>query len=132
MHSELTAIKRAAQAYKINVEVTCLVVQKRHHIRLFPMKDEDSDDRNKNVKAGTIVDTGITHPNHIDFYLVSHASIQVNLVYINVFIYVYLYFDIRKESNKYVHHQVKNKSFNINSFTIKIGYSKTYQIQMHM
>ncbi|XP_020290691.1 protein argonaute-4-like isoform X3 [Pseudomyrmex gracilis] len=76
MHSELTAIKRAAQAHKIKVEVTCLVVQKRHHIRLFPTRDEDSEDKNKNVKAGTIVDTGITHPNHIDFYLVSHASIQ--------------------------------------------------------
>lgn len=60
------------------IEVTCIVVQKRHHVRLFPMKEADTDDRrNYNVKVGTIVDTTITHPDHIDFYLVSHASIQV-------------------------------------------------------
>ena len=57
--------------------ITFLVVQKRHHIRLFPIKKCDSDDRNFNVKPGTIVDTVITHPTDIDFYLVSHASIQV-------------------------------------------------------
>ncbi|KAK2585444.1 hypothetical protein KPH14_010107 [Odynerus spinipes] len=56
--------------------ITFLVVQKRHHIRLFPTSQQNSDDRNFNVQAGTIVDTHITHPSHIDFYLVSHASIQ--------------------------------------------------------
>ncbi|XP_029665997.1 protein argonaute-4 isoform X2 [Formica exsecta] len=77
MHFEISAIKRACTRWKAgNIQITCLVVQKRHHVRLFPTHDAESDDRNKNVKAGTIVDTEITHPNHIDFYLVSHASIQ--------------------------------------------------------
>ncbi|XP_072745126.1 protein argonaute-3 [Anoplolepis gracilipes] len=74
---EIKAIRRACTSVKAsNIQITCLVVQKRHHIRLFPTSEADSDDKNKNVKAGTIVDTEITHPNHIDFYLVSHASIQ--------------------------------------------------------
>nr|XP_031848271.1 protein argonaute-3 [Nomia melanderi] len=79
MHREISAIKRAISklgngTYKI--PITFLVVQKRHHIRLFPTNKANSDDRNFNVQAGTIVDTDITHPRHIDFYLVSHASIQ--------------------------------------------------------
>lgn len=57
-------------------KITFLVVQKRHHIRFFPTSRSESDDRNINVRAGTIVDTHITHPTDIDFYLVSHASIQ--------------------------------------------------------
>ncbi|XP_025270021.1 protein argonaute-2 isoform X2 [Camponotus floridanus] len=77
MHFEINAIKRACTRSKAgNIQITCLVVQKRHHVRLFPTSDRETDDRNKNVRAGTIVDTEITHPNHIDFYLVSHASIQ--------------------------------------------------------
>ncbi|XP_070151437.1 protein argonaute-2-like isoform X3 [Polyergus mexicanus] len=83
MHFEINAIKRACARWKAgNIQITCLVVQKRHHVRLFPTRDADSDDRNRNVKAGTIVDTEITHPNHIDFYLVSHASIQVRLFWV--------------------------------------------------
>ncbi|XP_023316533.1 protein argonaute-2 isoform X2 [Trichogramma pretiosum] len=59
-------------------KLTFIVVQKRHHTRFFPSKPEESDDasRNCNVRAGTVVDTMITHPSHVDFYLLSHASIQ--------------------------------------------------------
>ncbi|XP_043510575.1 protein argonaute-2 [Frieseomelitta varia] len=77
---ELFAIKEAiAQLENTKtcmVPITFLVVQKRHHIRLFPTDMRNSDDRNFNVQAGTIVDSEITHPTQIDFYLVSHASIQ--------------------------------------------------------
>ncbi|KAG5325951.1 AGO2 protein, partial [Acromyrmex heyeri] len=77
MFYEINAIKNAIKTFnKGNIEVTCMVVQKRHHVRLFPTNEQGTDDRNGNVKAGTIVDTSITHPDHIDFYLVSHASIQ--------------------------------------------------------
>jgi len=31
-----------------------------------------------NVPSGTIIDTQITHPTELDFYLCSHASIQVS------------------------------------------------------
>ncbi|XP_033207936.1 protein argonaute-2-like [Belonocnema kinseyi] len=78
MHHELTAIRNACRKVEPGYEppISFFVVQKRHHIRLFPADARNSDDRNGNVQAGTIVDTEITHPSHIDFYLVSHASIQ--------------------------------------------------------
>ena len=34
--------------------------------------------RSGNIPAGTTVDTDITHPYEFDFYLCSHAGIQVN------------------------------------------------------
>lgn len=81
LHFELSALRGAFESLGREYKplVTFLVVQKRHHIRFFPTDRRNSDDRNFNVQAGTIVDTHITHPSHIDFYLVSHASIQVNL-----------------------------------------------------
>jgi len=86
--------------------ITFLVVQKRHHARFFPIHDRDRVGSTKewiffvytcgryvmelsntllllfkvgksgNVPAGTIVDTGITHPTDYDFYLCSHFGIQ--------------------------------------------------------
>lgn len=41
------------------------------------MDQRDADRKTGNVPAGTIVDRDIVHPNEFDFYLVSHASIQV-------------------------------------------------------
>lgn len=82
MHYELEAIKRAInhlnKSEDRDIAITFFVVQKRHHIRLFPTDKRNSDDRNFNVQAGTVVDTEITHPIYGDFYLVSHASIQVS------------------------------------------------------
>jgi eukaryotic translation initiation factor 2C len=57
--------------------VTFLVVQKRHHTRFFPTRKEDEEGKNHNVPPGTVVDSKITHPIELDFFLVSHASIQV-------------------------------------------------------
>ncbi|KAJ8673622.1 hypothetical protein QAD02_004884 [Eretmocerus hayati] len=77
--NELRDIRQACQrCYIEKMPITFVVVQKRHHIRFFPTHKDDSDDPMKgfNVKAGTIVDTLITHPTDIVFYLVSHASIQ--------------------------------------------------------
>jgi len=56
--------------------ITFLVVQKRHHARFFPIHDRDRVGKSGNVPAGTIVDTGITHPTDYDFYLCSHFGIQ--------------------------------------------------------
>ncbi|RZC31785.1 Piwi, PAZ, and/or DUF1785 domain containing protein [Asbolus verrucosus] len=77
--AEITAIQQACrriQAEGYQPAITFLVVQKRHHTRLFPTSDHDTEDRNYNVPAGTCVDTLITNPTMQDFYLVSHASIQ--------------------------------------------------------
>lgn len=77
LNTEMTAIRAACTSLNESYKpaITFIVVQKRHHTRFFPRK-EDSDDRNCNVRAGTCVDTEITHPRAQDFYLVSHASIQ--------------------------------------------------------
>ncbi|ERL91353.1 hypothetical protein D910_08685 [Dendroctonus ponderosae] len=77
--AEIMAIRSACkkmQGQDYEPKITFLVVQKRHHTRLFPMNPRDSEDRNLNVPAGTCVDTEIAHPYMQDFYLVSHASIQ--------------------------------------------------------
>lgn len=81
LNKEISSIKQAFKEYarkrpEFNPLLTFVIVQKRHHVRIFPMRKEDSD-KNFNVKAGTVVDTEIINPNHIDFYLVSHASIKV-------------------------------------------------------
>lgn len=86
--------------------VTFIVVQKRHHTRLFPNnhRDKSSTDKSGNilpgnfllllfnvnlhlcpcsddipffVRVGTVVDSKICHPTEFDFYLCSHAGIQV-------------------------------------------------------
>jgi len=77
---ELIAIRRACLRLNINYKpsVTFLVVQKRHHTRMFPKFSNDMDGKFGNVPSGTIIDTQITHPTELDFYLCSHASIQVS------------------------------------------------------
>ncbi|XP_065344761.1 protein argonaute-2-like [Cloeon dipterum] len=76
LSSELVAMKKAfrtiGESYK--PKITLLVVQKRHHTRFFP--NQGDGDRNGNVPAGFVVDNTITHPTDMDFYLVSHQSIQ--------------------------------------------------------
>lgn len=75
---ELNAIRDACKSLQKDYQppITFLVVQKRHHTRFFPCNSRDSEDKNKNVPAGTCVDTEITNYRAQDFYLVSHASIQ--------------------------------------------------------
>jgi len=79
LNTELQAIRRACSGLQVDYKpkITFLVVQKRHHTRFFPVNPQDaSKDRNLNVPVGTCVDTEITHPTDLDFYLLSHASIQ--------------------------------------------------------
>ncbi|CAH0557927.1 unnamed protein product [Brassicogethes aeneus] len=77
---EIGAIRKACLSMGDKGEyqppITFVIVQKRHHTRLFPKNPRDSEDRNTNVPAGTCVDHTITNPMMQDFYLVSHASIQ--------------------------------------------------------
>lgn len=80
LECELIAIRRACLRLNINYKpaITFLVVQKRHHTRMFPKHSADFDGKFGNVPSGTIIDTQITHPTELDFYLCSHASIQVS------------------------------------------------------
>ncbi|KAK9697061.1 hypothetical protein RND81_08G012500 [Saponaria officinalis] len=77
---ELDAIRRACASLEPNYQppVTFVVVQKRHHTRLFANnhQDRNSTDRSGNILPGTVVDSKICHPTEFDFYLCSHAGIQ--------------------------------------------------------
>ena len=42
--------------------------------------------RSGNIPAGTMVDVGITHPTEFDFYLCSHAGVQVGAHHRNHFV----------------------------------------------
>ncbi|OWM82968.1 hypothetical protein CDL15_Pgr005368 [Punica granatum] len=77
---ELDAIRKACASLEPNYQppVTFVVVQKRHHTRLFANNHSDRNavDRSGNILPGTVVDSKICHPTEFDFYLCSHAGIQ--------------------------------------------------------
>ncbi|KAM0912486.1 hypothetical protein ACQ4PT_012766 [Festuca glaucescens] len=75
---EMDAIRKACQSLQKDYlpKVTFVVVQKRHHTRLFPEVHGKETDRSGNILPGTVVDTNICHPTEFDFYLCSHAGIQ--------------------------------------------------------
>lgn len=73
---ELKAMRNACteleEGYKPSM--TFIVVQKRHHTRLFCSENEGVG-KPRNVPPGTTVDNTITHPTQKDFYLCSHQGI---------------------------------------------------------
>ncbi|KAL5538148.1 hypothetical protein UlMin_045912 [Ulmus minor] len=77
---EVDAIRKACNSIQSDYapRVTFIVVQKRHHTRLFPEDhgNRNSTDRSGNIQPGTVVETQICHPSEFDFYLNSHAGIQ--------------------------------------------------------
>ncbi|XP_010784882.1 protein argonaute-4-like, partial [Notothenia coriiceps] len=77
---ELIAIRKACISLEEDYRpgITYIVVQKRHHTRLFCSDKAERVGKSGNVPAGTTVDSTITHPSEFDFYLCSHAGIQVN------------------------------------------------------
>ncbi|CAD5229313.1 unnamed protein product [Bursaphelenchus okinawaensis] len=78
LREELNGIRAAcgmvSQDY--NPPITYIVVQKRHHARIFCQNQRDMVGRAKNVPPGTTVDTGIVSADGFDFYLCSHFGIQ--------------------------------------------------------
>ncbi|KAJ0982367.1 hypothetical protein J5N97_010622 [Dioscorea zingiberensis] len=75
--NEMVAIRKACASLEEGYlpPVTFVVVQKRHHTRLFPV-DPELTDRSRNILPGTVVDSQICHPTEFDFYLCSHSGIQ--------------------------------------------------------
>lgn len=82
LQHELTAIREACLKLEIDYRpgITFIVVQKRHHTRLFCADKKEQSGKSGNIPAGTTVDVCITHPTEFDFYLCSHQGIQVNLI----------------------------------------------------
>ncbi|CAK4212381.1 unnamed protein product [Aphanomyces euteiches] len=74
---EVAAIRAACEKLDPDYKppITYVVVQKRHHTRIFPTQAHECD-RSGNCKAGTVVDTGICHPTEYDFFLMSHSGLQ--------------------------------------------------------
>ncbi|KAL2630171.1 hypothetical protein R1flu_014857 [Riccia fluitans] len=77
---ELDSIRKACASIAANYQppVNFVVVQKRHHTRLFADNHDarSTIDRSGNILPGTVVDSKICHPTEFDFYLCSHAGIQ--------------------------------------------------------
>jgi len=78
LQHELTAIREACIKLEPDYKpgITFIVVQKRHHTRLFCADKKEQSGKSGNIPAGTTVDAGITHPTEFDFYLCSHQGIQ--------------------------------------------------------
>ncbi|KAH8370160.1 hypothetical protein KR093_002413, partial [Drosophila rubida] len=73
---ELRGIYAACSKLKINPKMCCVIVVKRHHTRFFPLTQPHPKNKFNNVDPGTIVDHKIVHPNEMQFFMVSHQSIQ--------------------------------------------------------
>ena len=88
LQHELTAIREACIKLEADYKpgITFIVVQKRHHTRLFCSEKKEQSGKSGNIPAGTTVDIGITHPTEFDFYLCSHAGIQVDSIFNYLFL----------------------------------------------
>lgn len=78
LQHELPAVREACIKLEADYKpgITFIVVQKRHHTRLFCADKKEQSGKSGNIPAGTTVDVGITHPTEFDFYLCSHQGIQ--------------------------------------------------------
>ncbi|XP_028395180.1 protein argonaute-2-like [Dendronephthya gigantea] len=76
--NELSAIQKACLELQpgYTPAITFVVVQKRHHARLFAVDPRDRKGKSQNIPAGTVVDRQICHPSEFNWYLCSHAGIQ--------------------------------------------------------
>jgi len=81
---ELVAIRRACLRLNCfyTLPITILVVQKRHHARIFPIYQIDMNGEFGNVYPGTVIDTQITHPTELDFLLCSHSAVKVSFLFV--------------------------------------------------
>jgi eukaryotic translation initiation factor 2C len=82
--TELTAIRDAYDAKRANLglkpqllNLTAVIVTKRHHTRFYPINAKDKDKfGNENCLPGTCVDKLVTSPYYQDFYLQSHSGVK--------------------------------------------------------
>ncbi|KAJ3309017.1 hypothetical protein HDU76_003748, partial [Blyttiomyces sp. JEL0837] len=61
LESVFLACREIRRGYR--PDVTVLIVQKRHHVRFFPLSRDD-ESRSGNVRPGTVVDSDVTHPSN--------------------------------------------------------------------
>ncbi|XP_050438585.1 protein argonaute-3-like isoform X2 [Adelges cooleyi] len=72
---ELTAIRKACLRHnpKYTPAITIIIVRKQNYTKMYS-NNEEFNGKNGAVPPGTIVNTHITHPTELDFYLCSHVS----------------------------------------------------------
>ncbi|XP_016958952.2 protein argonaute-2 [Drosophila biarmipes] len=75
-NEELKGIYAACAKAGCKPKVCCVIVVKRHHTRFFPNGEPSQYNKFNNVDPGTVVDRTIVHPNEMQFFMVSHQSIQ--------------------------------------------------------
>ncbi|XP_016984986.2 protein argonaute-2 [Drosophila rhopaloa] len=75
-NAELRGINAACAQVGIKPKICCVIVVKRHHTRFFPNGEPSQYNKFNNVDPGTVVDRTIVHPNEMQFFMVSHQSIQ--------------------------------------------------------
>ncbi|KAH8360848.1 hypothetical protein KR084_009124, partial [Drosophila pseudotakahashii] len=75
-NEELKGINAACAKVGIKPKICCVIVVKRHHTRFFPSGEPSQYNKFNNVDPGTVVDRTIVHPNEMQFFMVSHQSIQ--------------------------------------------------------
>uniref|UniRef100_A0A061QLG7 Putative argonaute n=1 Tax=Cupiennius salei TaxID=6928 RepID=A0A061QLG7_CUPSA len=63
--SEVSSVRKACREIQVDYKpgITFIVVQKRHHVRFTEKFSR------LNVPPGTVIDTGVTHPQNFDFFL---------------------------------------------------------------
>ncbi|KAL3668384.1 hypothetical protein V7S43_006473 [Phytophthora oleae] len=77
LQSEMRALRKTFKMLSddYNPPVTFVVVNKRHHMRAFPVDPRDAD-RKGNVVPGTVLDRTVVNPHRFDFFLYGHSGIQ--------------------------------------------------------
>ncbi|KAK5683587.1 hypothetical protein LTS10_005120 [Elasticomyces elasticus] len=68
-------LKNIEDQMMIEPEVTAVIVVKRHHTRLYPKNSSSINGTKGNCPPGTTVDTSITSPYYLDFFLQSHDAL---------------------------------------------------------
>lgn len=80
LEPEIDSMKRACQRLYAQNEapkISVIVVNKRHHMRAFPInKNEGDGSKFNNILPGTVIDKDIVSPFFFQFFLASHSAIQ--------------------------------------------------------
>ncbi|KAI9147761.1 Protein argonaute [Paramyrothecium foliicola] len=99
--SQMKSYLRQAAPSKPQPKFTVIIATKRHHIRFFPQKG----DKNSNPYPGTLVETEVTHPFMLDFYLSSHVAIQGTARPVHYHVILDEYGMALNEMQKMIYHQ---------------------------
>ncbi|TMS38009.1 hypothetical protein L596_004825 [Steinernema carpocapsae] len=72
----IPAIRHGLNTAKCTAKMTVIFTSKSHNVRLFPKNVTGERAPEQNVKPGTVVDTGIVHPEFTEFFVTSHQTLQ--------------------------------------------------------